>query len=95
MLNLSPLFYTSELTEPCLLDNLELRSTDRDSIALAKTEVRNCLREGIPRVLKQKGYTDDPPKPRFFTQGSWAYKTLNSPAQDLQQADIDEVATCR
>jgi hypothetical protein len=90
MLNLSPLFYTSELTEPCLLDNLDLRSTDRDSIALAKTEVRNCLREGIPRVLKQKGYTDDPPKPRFFTQGSWAYKTLNSPAQDPQQADIDD-----
>ena len=54
MLNLSPLFYTSEFTEPCLLDNLELRSTDRDSIGLAKTEVRNCLREGIPRVLKQK-----------------------------------------
>ena len=29
MLNLTPLFYTSELTEPCLLDNLELRSTDQ------------------------------------------------------------------
>ncbi|WP_454692505.1 CBASS cGAMP synthase [Achromobacter aloeverae] len=29
--------------------------------------------------------------PRFFTQGSWAYKTLNSPGhQPPQQADIDD-----
>ncbi|MFP3534269.1 hypothetical protein SB763_33485, partial [Burkholderia sp. SIMBA_042] len=25
-----------------------------------------------------------------FTQGSWAYKTLNSPAQRPQQADVDD-----
>ncbi|MEN1592931.1 CBASS cGAMP synthase, partial [Pseudomonas aeruginosa] len=26
----------------------------------------------------------------FFTQGSWAYKTLNAPAQHPQQADVDD-----
>jgi len=31
-------------------------------------------------------------QPRFFTQGSWAYKTLNAPAQNPQQADLDDGA---
>jgi hypothetical protein len=90
MLNLSPLFYTTDIDEPHLLDSLDLSDGERVSIKLAKTEIRNCLRDGIPRVLKEKGYTDDPPKPRFFTQGSSAYKTLNRPAQTPQQADIDD-----
>ena len=90
MLNLSPLFNSSEDNEPSLLSNLVLSVGDRGSIAIAKTEVRNCLREGIPRVLKNKGYTNDAPTPRFFTQGSWAYKTLNHPAQKPQQADVDD-----
>lgn len=90
MLNLSPLFYTSDLNEPHLLDNLDLKPRERDSISLAKTEIRACLREGIPRVLKAKGYSTEPPRPRFFTQGSSAYKTLNRPAQQPQQADVDD-----
>lgn len=90
MLNLSPLFYTSDINEPNLLENLDLKAAERYSIGLAKTEIRNCLREGIPRVLKERGYTNEPPKPRFFTQGSSAYKTLNRPAQNPQQADVDD-----
>lgn len=90
MLNLNLLFNSSEDNEPTLLSNIELNVRDRGSIAIAKTDVRNCLREGIPRVLKNKGYANDAPTPRFFTQGSWAYKTLNHPAQKLQQADVDD-----
>jgi hypothetical protein len=90
MLNLSQLFYTTEERQPCLLDALELGPQDRAYIAKAKTEVRACLRLGIPRVLKSKGYIAEPPEPRFFTQGSWAYKTLNAPAQKPQQADVDD-----
>lgn len=26
----------------------------------------------------------------LFTQGSWAYKTLNAPTQEPQQADVDD-----
>ncbi|MDR2881687.1 MAG: hypothetical protein LBV29_07285 [Azoarcus sp.] len=90
MLNLSPLFFTTIGGESCMHDELDLTNQKRLWIASARTEVRACLRTGIPRVLKENGYTEDVPQPRFFTQGSWAYKTLNSPAQQPQQADIDD-----
>ncbi|AWA07884.1 CBASS cGAMP synthase [Aeromonas hydrophila] len=90
MLNLSPLFNTSE-DEPNLLQALELSAAERLQITSAKNEVRQCLRSGIPRVLREQGYQDDIPLPRFFTQGSWAYKTLNSPAHlPPQQSDVDD-----
>ncbi len=90
MLNLSPLFFTTVDDESCMHEALDLTPDQRAWIAAARTDVRNCLRTGIPRVLKENGYTDDVPQPRFFTQGSWAYKTLNSPAQSPQQADLDD-----
>ncbi|WP_443691018.1 CBASS cGAMP synthase [Pseudomonas sp.] len=92
MLNLSPLFNTSE-DEPNLLQALDLTAAQRLQITSAKNEVRQCLRSGIPRVLREQGYVGDIPKPRFFTQGSWAYKTLNSPAHlPPQQSDVDDGA---
>lgn len=92
MLNLSPLFNTSE-EELCLLSALELTPSQRLQITSAKNEVRQCLRHGIPRVLIEQGYKGDIPQPRFFTQGSWAYKTLNSPAHlPPQQSDVDDGA---
>lgn len=91
MLNLSPLFFTTIDTELCMHDELDLAPERRACIASARTDVRNCLRVGIPRVLRASGYTEAVPQPRFFTQGSWAYKTLNSPAQQPpQQADVDD-----
>jgi len=90
MLNLTALFHTTDLNEPNLLDSLDLTPNVRADLALAKTDVRNCLREGIPRMLKAAGYVGKVPTPRFFTQGSWAYKTLNAPAKHPQQADVDD-----
>lgn len=90
MLNLSPLFFTTLDDECCMHDELDLTPEQRAGIASARTDVRDCLRTGIPRVLGASGYTEDVPQPRFFTQGSWAYKTLNSPAQRPQQADVDD-----
>lgn len=90
MLNLSPLFFTSVDDESCMHEALDLTSRQRTWIASVRSEVRDCLRTGIPRVLREHGYTKDTPQPRFFTQGSWAYKTLNSPAQIPQQADVDD-----
>lgn len=90
MLNLSPLFFTTVDDECCMHGELDLKPEQRAQIASARTDVRNCLRSGIPRVLSANGYSEDVPQPRFFTQGSWAYKTLNSPARDLQQADVDD-----
>ena len=92
MLDLSKLFHT-ETTDDCLLEALELTGVERAYIAAAKEDVRNCLRTGVPRVLRDMGYEGEVPKPRFFTQGSWAYKTLNSPAHiPPQQGDCDDGA---
>lgn len=90
MLNLSALFYTEIEFEPCLFGNLSLRDDDRKDIAEAKNDVRMALRDGIPRVYAAEGHPGKVPQPRFFTQGSWAYKTLNAPAQPPQQADVDD-----
>lgn len=90
MLNLSALFYTEVEFEPCLFGNLNLRDVHRMDIAEAKNEVRVALRDGIPRVYAAEGHPGKVPQPRFFTQGSWAYKTLNAPAQPPQQADVDD-----
>lgn len=90
MLNLSPLFFTNVDDESCIHGELDLTPEQRAWIAGARTDVRDCLRTGIPRVLRENGYTETVPQPRFFTQGSWAYKTLNSPAQHHQQADVDD-----
>lgn len=90
MLNLSALFYTEVEFEPCLFGNLNLRDQDRLEIAGAKNDVRMALRDGIPRVYAAEGHPGKVPQPRFFTQGSWAYKTLNAPAQAPQQADVDD-----
>lgn len=90
MLNLTALFHTTDLNEPSLHDSLELPHNVRTYLAQAKIDVRNCLREGIPKMLQAAGFAEKPPTPRFFTQGSWAYKTLNAPAQYPQQADVDD-----
>ena len=90
MLNLSPLFFTAVDDESCMHEELDLTPEQRAWISSARTNVRDCLRIGIPRVLRESGYRESVPQPRFFTQGSWAYKTLNSPAQSFQKADVDD-----
>lgn len=90
MLNLSALFYTELESETCLFNNLNLPEHVKLDIADAKNQVRMALRDGIPRVYADAGHPGKVPQPRFFTQGSWAYKTLNAPAQKPQQADVDD-----
>ena len=70
MLNLSQLFFTKVESESCLQEKLDLTPEQRAWIASARASVRDCLRSGIPRVLRENGYYEDVPTPRFFTQGS-------------------------
>ncbi|HIH2748581.1 hypothetical protein L3V59_40040 [Burkholderia aenigmatica] len=91
MLNLSSLFH-STVEDSTLLSNIELTPRDQSFIAEAKSAVRICLRENLMQVLRDRGYSGPTVRPRFFTQGSWAYKTLNAPAQHPQQADVDDGA---
>ncbi|MNL02789.1 Cyclic AMP-GMP synthase [compost metagenome] len=90
MLNLSQLFFTSDADETALLDHLDLDATQKTEIQNAKGLVRAALREGIPKKYAELGLPGKAPQPRFFTQGSWAYKTLNAPCQPPQEADIDD-----
>lgn len=89
MLNLSRLFFTTTEGKKCLLSELNISQAQKSHISSAKQEIRDCLRSGIPKIMIADGHAGVP-KPRFFTQGSWVYKTLNSPAKLGQQADVDD-----
>lgn len=91
MLNLSSLFF-SGVEQPTLLEDVTLSLRRRDFIAQAKEAVREQLRKALPVVMRNLGHEAEAVQPRFFTQGSWAYKTLNAPAHPTQQADIDDGA---
>ncbi|MBI2726195.1 MAG: hypothetical protein HYX42_08095 [Polaromonas sp.] len=92
MLNLSPLFHT-EVEDSTLLKNITLGDAECEFILEAKEAVRKQLRVGLPRLMKEAGYEKEAVPPRFFTQGSWAYKTINAPCHlPPQQADIDDGA---
>lgn len=101
MLNLSPLLYTtkdrpnedasSSLDHPTFLNALDLSSEEKRSIDAARKEIRDALREGLQPALRKKGYTGEMCEPKFYIQGSWAYKTLNRPClTPPQQSDVDD-----
>lgn len=92
MLNLSPLFYSS-VDKDNLLQGIELDPARKEYFTASKNIIRSALRDGLPKALK-KAMPDMPKEiePRFFTQGSWAYKTINAPARSPQQADVDDGA---
>lgn len=89
MLNISPLFFSSD-DEITLLTNIELLQPVKDGLAASKQLIRKHLRENLPRVIEADTEIPEAIQPRFFTQGSWAYNTLNAPAQEPQQCDIDD-----
>ena len=92
MQNLSSLFHT-DVEDSTLLKNITLGKPECEFILEAKEAVRKQLRVGLPALMKEAGYEAEAVLPRFFTQGSWAYKTLNAPAHlPPQQADIDDGA---
>lgn len=84
------MFHASVDEKEAFLDKLTLSPSAKAELEAARVEVRNCLREGIPVVLQAHGFVGEVPRPRFFTQGSWSYKTLNAPAKQPQQADLDD-----
>jgi hypothetical protein len=62
---------------------------DASSLTKARTKVRNHLR--LAFSLAGRKTFGIPISPRFFTQGSYAYKTLNDPAwPPKQQKDLDD-----
>ncbi len=95
MLNLSPLFYSTKDNvgedHPTFLKSLDLTADEKQEINSARIAIRNALRDQLPLALRAKGYEGDMCEPKFFIQGSWAYKTLNRPCHTPpQQSDVDD-----
>ena len=96
-LNLHSLFDTRVEGWVAFLDNLTLPQEERKSMLSARTDIRARLKSHLPKRIQKKAREAgqghiEVPEPRFFTQGSWAYKTLNSPCRSPQQADLDDGA---
>lgn len=74
----------------CYLSNISLSQRDVDLIRMSRDEIRSHLKISYPQILEQMT-RKHPKAPRFFTQGSFKYLTLNKPDKvPPQQADIDD-----
>lgn len=96
-LNLHSLLDTRVEGRVAFLDNLTLDPDDRKLMLSARTEIRARLKSRLPKRIQKKAADAgqghiEVPEPRFFTQGSWSYKTLNAPCRAPQQADLDDGA---
>lgn len=86
--NVSKLLYCSTEKESFLL-NLTLDDEDRAKLREGRRTVRQHLRDAFAKGSRQ--YFGVVIAPRFFTQGSFAYKTINEPAWvPPQQMDMDD-----
>ena len=91
---------------PCLRNELIITDVQRDKLLNARRKIRAALRTGLQQVAAYlhpseygliagaAGVAVDARTlsltPKFRTQGSWAYDTLNRPARRAQQLDLDD-----
>ena len=85
-------------------DEISLTKEDRQNLTDARKTIRGTIRQvfnemptkyftdNIQTVLAEfSKNTNDKIKPKFMTQGSYAYNTINQPAKPLiQQMDLDD-----
>lgn len=88
MANVSKLLHTTT-DEETFLENLTIDRADDAKLRDARREVRAYLKERFAEQSRQKfGMVVEP---RFFTQGSFSYRTINSPVYvPQQQMDMDD-----
>ncbi|SEH89119.1 hypothetical protein SAMN02799636_04311 [Methylobacterium sp. 275MFSha3.1] len=85
MANVSKLLHTTTDPETFLIN---LKAEDGD-LKEAKQKIRMCLRLAFREASRERFDADV--QPRFFTQGSSSYRTLNDPAwPPSQQKDLDD-----
>lgn len=85
MANVSKLLFSTTEDE-CFLRNIR---ADDTPLKQARTKIRKRLREAFAAASKAE--FGRIVRPRFFTQGSCAYRTLNTPAwPPQQQKDLDD-----
>jgi len=95
---------TGTISDDGYLDNIDISQNDADELNEAKSAIRDSIRIGFKAThaeLRQSGLfdamallhgvPDKPIVPRFMTQGSFAYKTVNDPAHNPpQEIDLDD-----
>lgn len=90
-LDLSTLLYTTVDERPCFLHAISLNAEEREDLLdarkLLRDGLRDCLRTEVQKV--SEGVAENA-RPKFVTQGSFSYKTINSPCRAPQQADLDD-----
>lgn len=91
MADVSKLLYSRSAEKPSLLANLDLGEPDHARLKKAQIQVRDCLKTAFSNLTQAEiGYSV---RPRFFTQGSYSYRTINGPAwTPPQQMDLDDGA---
>lgn len=99
--NAHPLFYCSK-PDPSYLAALTIDPNERTRLIKIRDEIRGLLRRAAATVLANDNYwvedfrsanarrTRASIQPKFMTQGSFAYKTVNKPAQSTQEIDLDD-----
>ena len=75
-LNLSKLF-ANNTGEGSFHTNIALKPKLRETLLDARRVTRAWLRERVPQQLSL--HIENPPRPRFVTQGSFSYKTILQP----------------
>ena len=79
------------VNKPCFHNNLEISKKRKDEIIQTRTLIRERLRLSLESFSLSKEGGSRKISPKFFTQGSWAYKTLNKPYKaPPQQIDCDD-----
>ncbi len=82
---------TDDFADDTYLNNLELRSSQKELLRNARLLVREALRTAFKRETAVFFGDEKPISPNFFTQGSWGYKTINRPTRiPPQQTDMDD-----
>ena len=89
MLNLHYLFTGND--SDSFINRLNPTVKTLETIKKSRADIRAYLKRNLPHMLKNKTNISFPVEPKFFTQGSYRYKTLNEPAHlPPQQSDIDD-----
>jgi len=82
---------TDEFADDTYLNNLELRTSQKELLRNARRLVREALRAAFKKETAAFFGEEKPISPNFFTQGSWGYKTINRPTHcPPQQTDMDD-----
>lgn len=85
------LLFNGNGSEPSLRKALRLFPEEDAALVSARKEVRAVLRSRLPALIKEAlPHLDKQIVPRFFTQGSHAYKTIIRPCHPGQQIDMDD-----